>query len=208
MREVLLMLRKLICDGLFFSEIDIVANDYKDLINNYVYRTDYTIETKMKELGLDPATPKELLTALDSSVRRNFAARIVYPFLMALTECNYDIYKMIKSRDYNSLNGLTGYVENGAGTTESRTRVVKFLAALSGIGLIKASSNAKEAISASQKIMNNLVKDVYIQAADDPRSYLVHSFYDMVVNDKRGRLVRAFPTYYVIFIDEGRKIGT
>ena len=208
MREVLLMLRKLICDGLFFSEIDIVVNDYKDLINNYVYRTDYTIETKMKELGLDLETPKELLTALDSSARRNFAARIVYPFLMALTECNYDIYKMIKSRDYNSLNGLTGYVENGAGTTESRTRVVKFLAALSGIGLIKASSNAKEAISASQKIMNNLVKDIYIQAADDPRSYLVHSFYDMVVNDKRGRLVRAFPTYYVIFIDEGRKIGT
>ena len=30
----------------------------------------------------------------------------------------------------------------------------------------------------------------------------------MLVNDKRGRLVRAFPTYYVVFVDEGRKIGS
>ena len=29
-----------------------------------------------------------------------------------------------------------------------------------------------------------------------------------LVNDKRGRLVRAFPTYYVVFIDEGRNIGS
>ena len=30
----------------------------------------------------------------------------------------------------------------------------------------------------------------------------------MLVNDKRGRLIRAFPTYYVVFIDEGRRIGS
>jgi hypothetical protein len=30
----------------------------------------------------------------------------------------------------------------------------------------------------------------------------------MLINDKRGRLVRAYPTYYMVMIDEGRKIGS
>jgi hypothetical protein len=30
----------------------------------------------------------------------------------------------------------------------------------------------------------------------------------MLTNDKRGRLIRAFPTYYIVFMDEGRKIGS
>ena len=44
--------------------------------------------------------------------------------------------------------------------------------------------------------------------SNDPRRYVLHSFYDMLVNDKRGRLLRAFPTFYIVFVDEGRRIGT
>lgn len=206
-RQVLLMLRKLICEGLFFSEIDVLVTDYVDLYNAET-TYDTTVSNALTDLGLSEATISSIMEAAKDSFDKSFCVRLIYPFIMALTECNNDIYRMIKNRDYNSLNALTGYVENGAGTTESRTRIVKFLAALSGIGLSLDSTNKKEATSVSQKIMNTLIKDVYIEAANDPRSYLVHSFYDMVVNDKRGRLVRAFPTYYVIFIDEGRKLGT
>ena len=28
-----------------------------------------------------------------------------------------------------------------------------------------------------------------------------------VVSDKRGRLLRAFPCYYILFVDEGRQIS-
>lgn len=54
---------------------------------------------------------------------------------------------------------------------------------------------------------NNRVQRAYLKAANDPQQYILHSFYDMVMNDKRGSMARAFPTYYMLLIDEGRNIG-
>jgi hypothetical protein len=48
---------------------------------------------------------------------------------------------------------------------------------------------------------------IAIEAAEDPEKYLFHSFYDMCRGDYRGRMLRAFPTFYCIFMDEGREIG-
>lgn len=48
---------------------------------------------------------------------------------------------------------------------------------------------------------------IYLQAADTPSIYLMHSFYDMVMTDMRGRMARAFPTYYMLLVDEGRDMG-
>lgn len=48
---------------------------------------------------------------------------------------------------------------------------------------------------------------LYLKAAEDPSIYIMHSFYDMVMNDMRGRMARAFPTYYMLLIDEGRDLG-
>lgn len=48
---------------------------------------------------------------------------------------------------------------------------------------------------------------LYLEAAETPSTYLMHSFYDMVMNDMRGRMARAFPTYYMLLIDEGRDLG-
>ncbi|WP_139995278.1 hypothetical protein [Kurthia sp. Dielmo] len=48
---------------------------------------------------------------------------------------------------------------------------------------------------------------VYIEAANNPSEYITHSFHDMTVNDMRGRMARAFPTFYMLLVDEGRRIG-
>ena len=48
---------------------------------------------------------------------------------------------------------------------------------------------------------------IYLKAAEIPQVYMLHSFYDMVVHDMRGRMARAFPTYYMLLIDEGREFG-
>lgn len=48
---------------------------------------------------------------------------------------------------------------------------------------------------------------IYLEAADTPSVYLMHSFYDMIMNDHRGKMSRAFPTYYMLLIDEGRDLG-
>lgn len=56
-------------------------------------------------------------------------------------------------------------------------------------------------------MINSMMQEAYITASKDARAYVMHSYYDMLMNDKRGRLVRAFPAYYMVLIDEGRKVG-
>lgn len=222
LRIMLVHLRKLILDGLLISEMDIIANDYskiyKKIFNGTAeieigYVTD-TIQSNdygkaLEELGFNREEMQNLLLSIKEANERGFCARMIYPFLTAITKCSSDIYSTLKYRDYNKLNALTGYIEGGNQNAESRSTVIKFLSALSGIELTLHKEGKNESsVSASQMLANNLMKDVYIAASDDPRSYILHSFYDMLVNDKRGRLVRAFPTYYVVFVDEGRKIGS
>ena len=282
LRNVLLYLRKMICDGLLISEVDVMMNDFgdirkqivegkidpdsasnadtnstwsflgtlTDLIKGPSWHTDDSNDDKKNEkpllesmldhvgietgqslldkkhensdyeltdeaesaletLGYDQESLIKLLNAISESATKAFLARLIYPFLMAITENSDEIYNMYKKRDYQALDGMVTYVETGSGLQESKPVVVKFLSALGGINLITTSDEDKAGtIDPSQRLMNSLMKDIFIQASEDPRAYLVHSFYDMLVNDKRGRLVRAFPTYYIVFIDEGRKIGS
>ena len=227
LRIMLVHLRKLILDGLLFSEIDIIANTYDKLykqiadynsFNQTVVTNIYggqtaTIDTDMghalKQIGFNDEEMRTLLGSIKESNERSFCARLAYPFLTAITKGSSDIYDSLLHRDYDSLNALTGYIQGGDQNSESRSTVIKFLAALSGIDLTATKEGKNEShVSESQMLANNMMKDIFIQAAEDPKAYVLHSFYDMLVNDRRGRLVRAFPTYYVVFVDEGRKIGS
>lgn len=167
------------------------------------------VDAGLKELGFDKAEMRKIMESIKESSKRSFCARLIYPFIAAATRNASDLYSLFDSRNYQSLNNLTGYIEFGDGLTDSRILAIKFLSAMSGINmsLYKEGKNETSA-SEGQKLMNSLIKDVFIKASEDPRAYILHSFYDMLVNDKRGRLVRAFPTYYVVFIDEGRKYGS
>jgi hypothetical protein len=44
-------------------------------------------------------------------------------------------------------------------------------------------------------------------ANTDPVKMFLGSCHDMITYDKRGRLIRAFPTFHLSFIDEGRVVG-
>lgn len=65
--------------------------------------------------------------------------------------------------------------------------------------------------SKSNSKLDKVAKDKYarlwVEASQDPSLWVLHSFYDMIVHDKRGRMARAFPTYYMLLVDEGREIG-
>ena len=223
LRNALVFLRKMIIDGLLISEIDILASDFAKVQNeilrlginedgNYDYglaQDSNSLKKVLQELGYDHNEMKEMMISINSSMKKNFCARLIYPFLLAATRGSDDLYQLLKDRNYNALNSLTGYIEDASNIADSKTTVLKFLSAMSGIDMSLNKDGRNEAfVSESQKLMNSLLKDVFIEASEDPRAYILHSFYDMLINDKRGRLVRAFPTYYVIFIDEGRKIGS
>lgn len=227
LRNVLTYLKKMILDGLIFSELDIVLEDYNIFMKKYYAEKQIVIpasadtyqpeiaesyaKNELSALGLDQDKINELLVEIQNNFERALCARLIYPFLLAVSDNDPKVYNMLKSRNYTALSGLTGYVETSSQSGDANGRIFKFVAALAGCEMTLTNDNANEAsasASASQQLMNSMMSDVYIQAAEDPRAYLLHSFYDMLTQDKRGRLVRAFPTYYMLFIDEGRKIGS
>ena len=155
-------------------------------------------------------TIQELVDELPETYKRSFCARLVYPILMAVTDGSEKFNTLINKCQLSELNGLTAGVVLTSNTSESVAVLTKYVKAMYSVGLMEFSSTKTdpETTSDSQKLWNFIMKEAYTKLADDPQAYILHSYYDMLTNDKRGRLVRAFPTYYMIFIDEGRKIGS
>ena len=153
----------------------------------------------------------ELLRNLETQYAQSFCTRMILPFAEAaaqtLTGPDITFRDLLYKRKLNDLNTLSATLLGASNT--SGQLISKFLMALSGnvIDSKNTDTNASTT-SDSQKVMNYLMKEAFTEAAENPQYYLLHSFYDMLVNDKRGRLIRAFPTYYVVFIDEGRRIGS
>ena len=154
-------------------------------------------------------TIKELIEGLPDTYARSFCARLIYPFVSAVSENNKKLDIMITGCQVNELNSLT----NGAfltSTDKAVDSIVRYCGAMNSVGMMDYSTTKTdpETTSDSQKLWNYIMKEAYTKLADDPQAYVLHSYYDMLIHDKRGRLLRAFPTYYIIFIDEGRKIGS
>ena len=171
----------------------------------------YSDKTGESSEGTKDNEQLELLKDLPESYAQSFCARMILPFAEAaaqtLTGPDMTFRDLLYKRRLNDLNMLSATLLGALNT--SGQLISKFMMALSGnvIDSRNTDSNASTT-SDSQKVLNFLMKEAFTECAEDPQYYLLHSFYDMLVNDKRGRLVRAFPTYYVVFIDEGRRIGS
>ena len=205
-----------IITGLLSNPIDtfktIGMETYDNTIN---YFDDVNENARMASLtdalGGDEAaagTIAELIKSFPETYKCSFCSRLILPVLMATTEGSSEFRDILNNYNLNELNGLT----MGAVITknEPNSLIVKYCQAMYSIGMMDFSKTKTnpETTSDSQKLWNYIMKEAYTKLADDPQAYVLHSYYDMLVNDKRGRLVRAFPTYYIVFVDEGRKIGS
>ena len=151
---------------------------------------------------------QEILDNLPETYNKIYCARMIYPFIAAIVGYDDGIMKLVRNREYDVLNSMTTGL---TGNSETNDKFNKFLNTLSAMNIISGEDDVngtKDTASVSQRVNNLLMQEAFTACSDDPRQYVLHSFYDMLVNDKRGRLLRAFPTYYLVFIDEGRKIGT
>ena len=164
-----------------------------------------------------------LLNKISGFVKDNEAAldsgKLFLAALLALADSPLDndnsLYTKIQARNFTWLESYirnitddnSGYKTSGGLNKELLHR--RFLLALSGYGLINSdfgfgNSNVVTPAAQFSSIYNTKLA---LAACENSEQYLFHSFYDMVRNDYRGRLLRAFPTYYCMFIDEGREIG-
>ena len=271
LRLVLLYLRKQIIEGQFFSEIDIVADDWKETYNLFavemtnkdfestaaidpqssetrknslgsisgllnklgVFNPDDKDDSFLEELAealmsntngdaqvdtsnktsVDEVTDQksfgQLLEDIPKSYSKSFCARMIYPFLEAATQSiegpDETVKTCLEDRSYEDLDILMTALNTSAVT--SSQPLSKFLTILQHI-MCNPKKVDTDGTSLSQKLMNKILREAFTKLSEDPQAYTLHSFYDMLVNDKRGRLLRAFPTYYITFIDEGRRIGS
>ena len=160
---------------------------------------------------LDGEFMLKLIDDMNESFAKSYCARWIFPFVEAATQLAEGPNKAVKdylaNRKYEQLNILSNSLLTV--TSPSNEMITKFLLILKGsVTNIDASELEPGTTSNAQKLMNTIAREAFTKLSEDPQAYVLHSFYDMLTNDKRGRLVRAFPTYYVVFIDEGRKIGS
>lgn len=233
LRVVLQYLKKMIIDGYFFSEIDIVAKDYesvKEEWSKYIenatasdwgtssdddhggeekkLKAEARLQAVQEQFGLNIEEFTELINDdIPKSYAKIFCARMIYPFLLAMSENNETVIKQIENRNYDELNLSTLGSNIGSADKTPFNKFLKGLYAIKAIGYDNKISDSS-VTSNSQKIFNSMMQEITEEFSNNPKKYVLHSFYDMIKNDKRGRLIRAFPTYYIVFVDEGRKIGT
>jgi hypothetical protein len=209
-RIVLVWFKKLIRDNIIPSyAFDMLRGVLKDSDN---------IDTILKSLGVSNAS------TLSKTYQEYFAknskaldkGKLLIAILCALYgSTNNKFYTNLRNRDYTNLGALTNstFSDNKApkDNSEKDTLFRKYSLALVGKGVVdnvdlgsagKGNSDTPFVVDQKERMDEEVVK-----AGNDPKKYLLHSFYDMVAYDCRGRMLRAFPTYYMVFIDEGRQIG-
>lgn len=141
------------------------------------------------------------------------AGKIWTASVLAASGGDAQIVDKIDKRDYAALDG---YVESASSpetnvdpTQNGIMAIRKMTLALVGEKVIdEQEAQGITATSPTQQYDLDKSEKKYIKAAEDPDTYIPHMFHDMVVNDARGRMLRAFPTFYMCFVDEGRDVGT
>jgi hypothetical protein len=164
-----------------------------------------------KEFQEQKANNLKLVKSIKDNLEQNkvpiAAGKFFAALTMVLTSGSQNIYALMKDKNYDALNQMV----RGAQLPSSGDEYFifrKFILALVGTGLISSTEKIGASIPTVPEMLGNIINEaVCIAAAEDPRIYIRDSFYDMIINDKRGRMLRAFPTYYMIFVDEGREIG-
>ena len=123
------------------------------------------------------------------------------------------ILNAINERSYETLNAVVETCSSpvtkfNAQQNTGALAIRKITLALVGLGIIDNMGSAGSSrVNPAVASKRNREQKMYIDAAMDPKKYIPHSFHDMIVYDARGRMLRAFPTFYMTFIDEGRNVG-
>lgn len=117
------------------------------------------------------------------------------------------IYKYVENRDYDKLNDLFVSAQMPIASS-GNIFLYKYFLSLAGREVIKSIEDLGASDHSPSEIASGIIDEVfYLNQVNDPYTYTRDSFYDMITNDMRGRMARAFPTFYMLFVDEGREIG-
>ena len=179
----------------------------------------------LKKQGITHQSTSTLYTELKAFAKNNGQAfdtgKFFAAIVLALTEEGFGkntIFDLYNQRNFTDLNRIVKSVvsvkykvrnENDP-TFDNRNRLLRrYLLALYGYDIIKDPNKLGFDITASpaSKFLTNYNTKIALEACSNPVQYMRDSFFDMIRHDYRGRMLRAFPTFYMVFADEGREIG-
>lgn len=184
---------------------------------SYGYQ-DYQLQQKEKRVNeiVQPLTDKGKNVAAIVKTYENsiMTGKIFLPVLCAAIHGDSIIYERIKQKDIGTLKVKTRQCALPFNASDEVTDGERnFRKLIRGLSATKPKiMNGLEAIASESytKLESALIdrnQKLWLKASEDPSAWVLHSFYDMVTKNKRGRMARAFPTYYMMLIDEGREIG-
>ena len=222
-------LEKLYCDAKLFPSFSFdiarrqvlssnqASHDALEIIKKHADNNDLTMSNN--SILVDNNT----LKSMSDYVKGNSLALDIGKFFIAALfsllgkslEGDNRLYQKMVTRDYDYLNSyIQGITSFNSALREKLSmnddlKVRRFMLALVGCGLIKGPEyvGRSTGVTPAQQFYSNYSTKFAIAACLNPNQYIYHSFYDMIRGDYRGRLLRAFPTFYCMFIDEGKEIG-
>ena len=160
-----------------------------------------SIETLENQLELLKDNIKDYASTLFCGLLQTLSA-------IAMSGLNSSVLRVVSEgnlSEYVNILSFSESVVDLSGLSEEQKKMARFVQYCNDFTEDEDDKFQKNPIMRSS--YNNRVQRAYLKAANDPKTYMMHSYYDMVVNDKRGTMARAFPTYYMLLIDEGRQIG-
>ena len=201
-------------------EFDIKRQENINIANANTKATEF-----LKQQNIESQSTSKLFTDLKEFAKNNGQAfdtgKFFAAILLALTEEGFGsntIFDLYNQRNYDDLNRIAKSVtslkykernENDP-SYDSRNRLIRrYLLALYGYNLIKDPHNLGSDVTASpaQKFLTDYNTKIALEACSNPAQYMRDSFFDAIRHDYRGRMLRAFPTFYMVFADEGREVG-
>jgi hypothetical protein len=170
---------------------------------------------KNKEVKLSEfqrKTAKAISTFMKKSGAALDYGKLFAALSLAITNGNKGLRLAMIQRNYNSLNAYVKSSMHPNTNIENadldKGKFRKFILALVGEDIISEPKDiGKSPATPAQQFFSGYNQRKVLEAANDPSQWIFHSFYDMIRSDFRGRMVRAFPTFYMIMIDEGRNLG-
>ena len=188
-------------------------------INHDIMRNATAHELEIEQTQTQQGIPKEVAGEMQDHIdffNRNIEAVDAGKFwcgaALAMTDGSTNIMNRIDNRDYGGLDSFVmGVAKPSAiipASEKDAVRIRKMILSLVGLGRIR-NQNAIGVVSnhPGQEYAFNTTEQLYVNAAEDPSVFMGHACHDMIVNDARGRMLRAFPTFYIMLIDEGRENG-
>lgn len=206
MRIILYFLAKAI-DNLYFPSIN------ADILRKSSIQ-EKQIQEQSQENNVSNETDLAIKQKVSFFLRNSYAidaAKIYIAVLMASTEMDQTLLNKIEKRDYRALSSfLESNIIKGNTAFPSDTAnafMQKYTLALVGLKHIDKKVDGTDQWDNEIKAARDYTEQKYIDAAEKPEMFITHACHDMITHDARGRMLRAFPTFYMLLIDEGKDIG-